>query len=111
MSQMKNKGQPNPILVEVIRGGVVESQHRGSMVAVNVEGEVIYSAGDMTQLIYPRSALKVLQILPLLELDGASKLNLSPQQISLACASHNGTKVHLEAVEAWLAALELNAED
>ncbi len=101
----------NPILVEVLRGGVVESQHRGAMLAVNAQGETVYSVGDISQLIFPRSSLKLLQVLPLIEQGGVDAFKLSPKEVALACASHNGEAMHVNAVEQWLGRLDLQPED
>lgn len=103
--------QSNPILVEILRGGVVESQHRGVMLAVNTEGETLFSAGDSSQLIFPRSSLKLLQVLPLIEQGGIDVIKLSSKEVALACASHNGESIHVSAVEQWLSRLGLDAED
>ena len=48
----------NPVLVEVTRGDMVESRHRGAVAVVRADGELIASLGDISRLIYPRSAIK-----------------------------------------------------
>jgi len=55
----------NPILVDVQRGGSVESQHRGALAVVDADGGVVMSLGDIERPVFPRSAVKVLQALPL----------------------------------------------
>jgi L-asparaginase II len=57
----------NPVLIEVMRGAAVESRHRGAFVVVNASGKIVHSAGDPQMPIYPRSAVKPLQALPLIE--------------------------------------------
>ena len=54
-------------MVEVTRGKVVESLHRGRAAMVNREGDVILSWGDIEAPVYPRSAIKPLQAIPLIE--------------------------------------------
>ncbi|MEE9447637.1 MAG: asparaginase [Arenicellales bacterium] len=100
----------NPILVEVIRGGVVESRHRGAMIAFNAQGETLLSMGDVEALVYPRSSLKLFQALPLIESGGADALGLSDKQIALSCASHSGEQMHVDAVSAWLNQLGLDEQ-
>jgi L-asparaginase II len=100
----------NPILVEVIRNGVVESKHSGSAVVVNTDGEVVYAIGDYQRHIYPRSAIKPLQAIPLLESGAAEHFDLSDKEIALACASHNSEDIHVNAVKQWLNKLELNVD-
>lgn len=101
----------NPVLVDVIRGDAVESCHRGSIVVVNRHGEVVYQLGDIERSIYPRSALKFFQALPLLESGAADAFSLTPAQIALACASHSGQPQHTGAVHSWLAAIGLQESD
>lgn len=100
----------NPVLVEIIRGGVVESQHRGAMIALNTRAETLLSVGDTDALIYPRSSLKLVQALPLLETGAADAMQLSDRQIALSCASHSGEKIHVDAVREWLAQIGLDEQ-
>ncbi|MGH6854875.1 MAG: asparaginase, partial [Aestuariivirga sp.] len=57
----------NPVIAEVTRGGIVESRHTGAWVAVDRDGRVAASAGDIEQAVFPRSAIKAFQCLPLIE--------------------------------------------
>jgi len=101
----------NPLTVEVTRGGLVESCHLGSAVVVDVKGEVLHSWGDVDRLIYPRSAIKPLQAIALVESGAADACNTSPAEIAFACASHNGEHHHIDGVSAWLNRLGLSADD
>lgn len=92
----------NPVLVEVFRGGVLESFHRGVICLVNEKGETIFSKGDANQLCYPRSAMKYLQVLPLLEEGGMEHFGFTPEEIAVMCGSHNGEKEHVQAVRSVL---------
>lgn len=93
-----------PVLVEVLRGGVVESRHRGSFAVVDAAGRIVASAGRIEAPVFPRSAVKPLQALPLVESGAADTLALSQREIALACASHRGEPAHADAVRSWLAA-------
>ena len=101
----------NPILVEVTRGPIVESRHRGSAVIVDVAGKVAASWGDRAAAVYPRSAIKPLQAIPLVESGAAEAFGLGDAEIALACASHGGEKRHTETVSAWLAKAGLSGDD
>lgn len=101
----------NPVLVEVMRKGVVESIHRGSVVVVDGDGEVVFSIGDPARMIYPRSSLKFFQTLPLIESGAADKYGLDERQIALACASHNAEEMHVDTVRTWLQQLGLESGD
>ncbi len=103
--------QDSPVLVEIWRGDAVESQHRGIAVAVDVEGRVVFAAGDAQRVVYPRSALKFFQSIPLLESGAADFFNLTAAEIALACASHGAEDLHLRALHGWLARLNLGVDD
>ena len=100
-----------PVLVEVTRGDMVESRHRGAFAVVDLQGKVLLQAGDPEQLVYPRSALKPLQTLALIETGAADAFSVSDTEIALASASHNGEPAHVEAAKAWLERIGLGAED
>lgn len=92
----------NPVLVEVIRAGVVESKHRGAYAIVGSNGKRLASAGDIANPIYPRSAMKALQALPLVESGAADHFTLSDAEIALACSSHNGEQGHVDGARSVL---------
>ena len=96
-------GGQNPVLVEAFRGGHVESVHRGAIAVVDAAGRVIYAAGDTGAFIFPRSACKMIQAIPLVESGAAERYALSDKELALACASHTGEPFHVETVRAWLA--------
>ena len=98
----------HPILVEVLRGGVVESIHRGSVAVVDSAGCVVGEWGDIDVPIFPRSAVKVLQALPLIESGAAERFGLSDEALALACASHSGEPAHTQVAAAVLASLGLD---
>jgi L-asparaginase II len=93
----------NPILVEVTRGGQVESWHRGSMVVIDDRGRIVLTAGDVERPVFPRSALKPLQALPLVASGAADRFGLSDAEIALACGSHAGEAAHVATAESMLA--------
>jgi L-asparaginase II len=93
-----------PVLVEVVRSGMVESRHRGSLVALDGTGAVALAVGDVDTPVYGRSANKPLQATAMVELG----LDLPPPLLALVCASHNGEPVHIEGVRAILASAGLD---
>ena len=100
-----------PILVEVTRGDMVESRHTGTVAVVDARGAVKLSCGNISQPIYPRSAIKPIQAIPLIESGAADAFKLSDAEIALACASHGGEPRHVETVRAWLKRLTLSEDD
>src|SRR5215469_453573 len=101
----------NPVLVEVTRGDLVESVHRGSIAIARADGEIVLSLGDIATPVYPRSSLKPIQALPLIGSGAAEKLGLTSEHIALACASHSGEPMHTTRVAAWLARIGLGEQD
>ena len=99
----------NPLLVEVMRGNAVESQHRGAIAVVDADGRLRASLGDIDRPIFPRSAVKLLQALPLVASGAADALGLSDTELALACASHRGEPAHAQTAAAMLAKAGLDA--
>jgi L-asparaginase II len=93
----------NPVLVEVLRGTALESSHRGAVAVLDADGGVLASLGDIDRPTFPRSAVKLLQALPLVESGAADRLGLSDAELALACASHNGEAAHVATAAAMLA--------
>ena len=102
---------PAPLTVELRRGPHVESRHTVHAAVADVEGRVVRSWGDPDRLTHPRSAVKPLQALPLVETGAADAFGLGPVELALACASHNGEPGHVAAVDAWLARIGCTADD
>jgi L-asparaginase II len=93
----------NPILSEVTRGHAVESQHRGVYAVCDAEGRIVVAAGDIKRPIFPRSAIKAFQCLPLIESGAADHFGLSDEEIALCCSSHNGETEHVRVATSILA--------
>ena len=100
----------NPILVDVLRGSAVESAHRGALAIVDADGGLHTAIGDIERPIFPRSAVKVLQALPLVESGAADRFGLSDDELALACASHRGEPRHAQTAAGMLAKVDLNAD-
>ncbi|ADZ71417.1 asparaginase [Polymorphum gilvum] len=92
----------NPVLVEVTRGALVESRHRGALAIVDAAGRPVLRIGDVAARVFPRSAIKALQALPLVESGAADALDLDAAELALACSSHNGEPVHVNAARVML---------
>jgi L-asparaginase II len=101
----------NPILVEVTRGSVVESRHRGAIAISDAAGKLVAQWGDVEAPVFPRSAFKSLQALPLVESGAADAWHVGDDDLALACASHSGQPMHVERVEAWLARIDCREGD
>ncbi|HZS04480.1 MAG TPA: asparaginase [Blastocatellia bacterium] len=93
---------PSAALVEVTRGGLVESLHRGCIAAVDARGELIASVGDVTTKTHYRSAAKPFQAIPLVAAGAADHFRLTPRELAVAIASHSGEAIHVSAVASIL---------
>jgi L-asparaginase II len=93
-----------PVIAEIVRSGFVEGHHTGSVVALDADGTVTYSRGDVTSPILPRSCNKPLQAVGMLR----AGLDLDGELLALACASHSGEDFHLDGVRRILAGAGLD---
>lgn len=100
----------NPTLVEVTRGGIVESRHTASYAICNSDGELIGKAGDISAPVFPRSAIKAFQALAMVEAGVADQFGFDDAEIALACSSHNGEPAHVEAARSMLAKAQITED-
>ena len=98
-------------MVELWRGGRLESSHLGHAVICDDTGGIVESWGEPQTVIFPRSSCKMIQALPLVESGAAAAAGLSEAQVALACASHQGAALHTGMVTRWLAGLGLSEAD
>jgi L-asparaginase II len=91
--------ESDPVLVEVVRNGFVESVHRGRVAITNSDGSLASSVGADFAPMYPRSANKPLQAVGMLR----AGLDLDGELLALVCASHSGESFHLDGVRRILA--------
>ncbi len=93
----------NPILAEIVRGTLVESRHTGAIAIADADGRLLLALGDVERPVFPRSAVKALQAIPLVESGAADAFGLGEDELAVACASHSGDHVQVEAVRSLLA--------
>lgn len=97
-------------LVEVKRGSITESRHRGHIAVVEPDGNIIASAGAFETVTFLRSSAKPLQAMPLLVTGAADRFGFTDQEVALACASHNGEPIHTEVVMSMLQKIGLGVD-
>lgn len=107
-TKSQNTPEPAP-LVEVTRGQITESRHRGHIVAVDAEGRVIAHLGQPRLITYLRSSAKPFQAVPLVSTGAADRFGFTEKEIAIACASHNGEAIHTETVARMLEKIGLDA--
>ncbi|MET0645822.1 MAG: asparaginase [Pyrinomonadaceae bacterium] len=101
---------PNPApLVEVWRGSIVESRHRGHVAAVDGDGRLVASLGDPETVTYLRSSAKPFQAVPLLTSGAAERFRLTEAELAVACGSHSGEDLHVETVARLLEKIGVDA--
>lgn len=101
----------NPVLVNVWRGSAIESRHRGSVAVVDSSGKPLLSLGDTQHPVFPRSSIKFLQALPLIETGAAEHFSLTDEHLAFACASHNGEVIHTDLADEWLKRISCDVDD
>lgn len=92
----------NPIIAEITRGTLVESTHRGAYGVSDASGRMIAEAGDITGPVFPRSAIKAFQCVPVIESGAADHFGLTDEEIALCCSSHNGEPEHVRVAQSIL---------
>lgn len=101
----------NPILAETVRGNWVENRHRGAYAVIDADGKIIASAGDIERAIFPRSAIKSMQALPIFARGAENKFHHSQEELALACASHHGEADHVATASGLLTRMGLSVAD
>ena len=86
------------VLAHVIRGGEIESVHRGHLVVVDKNYQVVFGVGEYHNRTYWRSAAKPFQVLPMIEAGGVEKFGFNDEEIAVMTASHGGEEKHVERV-------------
>ncbi|MGW2703035.1 asparaginase [Streptomyces sp. NPDC001340] len=94
-------------VAHLIRGGVVEGIHYGSVVVLGADGQVQFQLGDIEAAFYPRSAIKPVQAVAMLR----AGLPLDGDLLSLAAASHSGEERHLAGTRRILELAGLTEDD
>lgn len=97
-------------VVEVTRGGITESRHRGHIVAVDPDGRIAAYLGAPETVTYLRSSAKPHQAIPLVASGAADGFGFTEKEIALACASHSGEPIHTEVVASMLQKIGLGPE-
>jgi L-asparaginase II len=102
---------PLPVVARVLRGGRIESQHRGAVAVVDEKGRLLAFQGDPELPVYLRSTAKPFQAMPLLAAGGERAFRLGDDEIALLCASHGGEPRHVRVALRMLARGGFRASD
>lgn len=82
-------------LAEVTRAQQLESYHCGTVVLARSDGSLVGIVDQVHRPVFPRSAIKIIQALPLLESGAADHFEFSQEELAFACASHSGEPYHV----------------
>jgi L-asparaginase II len=107
MSTQRDFGSPEQ-LVEVWRGPLIESRHRGHLAAVDGSGEIVASLGSPDTVTFLRSSGKPFQALPVVTSGAADRFGFTEREVAIACGSHSGEAVHVETVRSMLEKIGLD---
>lgn len=106
---MESNASCAAVLVEVWRGPIIESLHRGHLIAVDGQGKTIAELGDPGTVTFIRSSGKPFQAIPLVASGAADRFGLSEKEIAIACGSHSGEPIHVETAQSILRKIGLDA--
>ena len=104
----------DPLRILVNRNHALESVHEIDIALCDAEGQIILGMGAIESPIFPRSAMKPLQAIALMELlaeQGDNSPALTMAEKALICASHNGEAFHSEGVKKLLKKFNITPDD
>ncbi len=99
------------ILAKAIRGETIESIHRGHLIIIDGDGEIVAQIGNPETITFWRSSAKPFQAMPLLLSGAAERFGFSEKEIALACGSHSGEDFHIETARKMLERAGFTEED
>lgn len=98
-------------LVHVTRGSAVESIHRGDIVIVNNDGDILHQYGDPYKRTFWRSSAKPFQVIPFIDAGGIDAYAITKEELSLMTSSHGGEKRHVALVKKLLKKMNKTIKD
>jgi len=101
---------PPPVILELTRGGIIESQHRGYICVADSTGEILYSRGDPDFVTFLRSSAKPFQAAAMVTSGAADAFKLSDRELALVAGSHGGERIHTDTVLALLSRAGLSVD-
>lgn len=108
MFKTNNQIPTSHSLVEVWRGQMIESRHRGHLIVIDGNGKIIASLGNPDTVTCLRSAAKPFQAIPFIRSGAIDRFGFSEKELALACASHNSEPEHISTVQSMLRKIGLD---
>lgn len=94
------RGIVPPVLVRQVRNGIVESEHRGSIVEADVDGRLLHLLGDPDRLVTLRSCVKPFGAVAFVEAGGIRAFEVEPAELAIMASSHSGEDLHVRTIQA-----------
>lgn len=88
-----------PVLVRVVRNGIVESVHRGDIVEVDADGRELMAVGEPDRVVALRSTVKPFGLVSLVEAGGIEAFDLTAAELALMASSHSGEDLHVRTLQ------------
>ena len=101
--------QPEPV-ARIIRKGIIESIHYGSVAVVSADGRLLYRIGDPYFVTYLRSSAKPFQAIPVVESGAAREFGFTSAEIAIMAGSHSGDDLHVRTIQSILDKISLGPE-
>jgi len=95
----------------ITRGKILESSHEIKCFMGSINGKTIFSTNNESDIIYPRSSIKIFQSIPFSTSNAIELYNLNKKQIALSCSSHCGENYHIKELKNWLGKINLKISD
>lgn len=98
----KPAGRPAPappVLVRQVRNGIVEAEHRGHIVEVDVSGRVLRLLGDPDHVVTLRSTVKPIGVAAIIAAGGVEAFDLSTEELAIMGSSHSGEDLHVRTIQ------------
>ncbi len=90
------------MIVQVTRGGLVESQHTVAAYACEAGGNTLFQSGNVDAPVYVRSSSKPFIAATVIAAGARERFGLDEREIAVMAASHSGEAIHVEAVRSLL---------
>ena len=98
----RSNSAPPPVLVETVRGSIVEAQQRGHVVQVGADGSVEAALGDTDVLVPLRSCAKPFGLVAFVEAGAAEAFRVTPPELAIMASSHSGEDLHVRTIQGLL---------
>ena len=98
----------NNISTYFTRSNIVESIHNIKSCVTDLNGNILLKSGNLNDVIYPRSAIKIFQAIPFIKSNSVKDYKLNSKIIALACSSHRAENYHIKELNNWINKIGIN---